>query len=544
MSEIENSSLRASQGVHLKSALLTHIRQELRTPINAIIGYSEMLLEDAASLKRDDFIPDLQKIHVSGKNLLGLVNEILDPEKLKADVRIANLQTFGASVRHDLRTPINAIVGYSEMLLEDADGFNERFIADLHKVHKSGNRLLVLIDDIVDFSQKDLTGGDATKAFDTEAETTHVPDLIRDVVMTLHPIAETNVCTALQGSLLVVDDNEVNRDILSRRLAREGHTMSVACDGVEALRMMREGKFDLVLLDIIMPGMNGYQVLQHIKSDLALRDVPVIMISALNDIESVVHCIEMGAEDYLPKPFNPVLLKARIDASLEKKRLRDAEKIYLEQLRVEREKSERLLLNVLPKSIADQLRENQTVIAEKFDDATVLFADLVNFTEWSAGITPVELVYTLNEVFSRFDELTARYGLEKIKTIGDGYMVAGGIPQRRDDHAEAIAEMALDMQDALADFNREHSSAISIRTGINVGPVVAGIIGTKKFIYDLWGNTVNTASRMESHSLAGCIQVTGETHKRLEHKYRFDKRGLIQVKGIGETTTYFLVGRK
>jgi adenylate cyclase len=294
----------------------------------------------------------------------------------------------------------------------------------------------------------------------------------------------------------------------------------------------------------MMPGLNGYQVLERLKATPELRDIPVIMISAIDEIDSIVRCIEIGAEDYLPKPFNPVILRARVAASLEKKRLRDREHAFLAQLRIEREKSERLLLNVLPSTIAERLKEDQGVIAESFSEATILFADVVGFTQMSALIKPVELVYLLNEIFSSFDELAARHGLEKIKTIGDAYMVAAGLPERRHDHAEAMAEMALDMQDALAAFNRARGAALDIRTGLNTGPVVAGIIGTSKFIYDLWGDAVNTASRMESHSTPGRIQVTATTFERLRHAYRFESRGLINVKGKGDMPTYFLLGRK
>ncbi len=315
-------------------------------------------------------------------------------------------------------------------------------------------------------------------------------------------------------------------------------------DGALALAALGERRFDLVLLDIMMPGLNGYQVLERLKASAGTRDIPVIMISALDDLDGIVRCIEMGAEDYLPKPFNPVILRARVGASLEKKRLRDREQAYLAQLRVEREKSERLLLNVLPAAIAERLKEDQGVIAESFAEATILFSDVVGFTEMSARVTPEALVYLLNEIFSAFDALAARHGLEKIKTIGDCYMVAAGLPERRADHAEAMAEMALDMQDALDAFNRSRGVSLSVRTGINTGPVVAGIIGTSKFIYDLWGDAVNTASRMESHSLPGRIQATAATYERLRGKYVFEERGPVHVKGKGEMHTYFLVGRK
>jgi len=214
------------------------------------------------------------------------------------------------------------------------------------------------------------------------------------------------------------------------------------------------------------------------------------------------------------------------------------------ELRKERNKTENLLLNLLPEPIAERLKEEPGVIADKFEKATILFADLVNFTQISTTMPATKLVYLLNEIFSSFDELTEKHGLEKIKTIGDAYMVAGGIPIARPDHAEASAEMALDMLVAIEELNVKLEATFDLRIGINSGPVVAGVIGTKKFIYDLWGNAVNTASRMESHGVPGRIQVSFYTYELLRDKYEFEERGSIDIKGQGEMRTYFLTGPK
>lgn len=209
----------------------------------------------------------------------------------------------------------------------------------------------------------------------------------------------------------------------------------------------------------------------------------------------------------------------------------------------EQEKCDRLLLNILPESIAAKLKDGQSSIADGFAEVTILFADIVGFTVLSAQISPEELLIFLNEIFSAFDSLTEKYGLEKIKTIGDAYMVVGGLPNPSTNHAESIAEMALDMQEELAKFNAKHHAGINIRIGINTGPAIAGVIGTKKFIYDLWGDAVNTAARMESHGVAGAIQVTQSTYDILRNKYLFEDRGIINIKGKGEMNTYLLKGR-
>jgi len=219
-------------------------------------------------------------------------------------------------------------------------------------------------------------------------------------------------------------------------------------------------------------------------------------------------------------------------------------KLAQEALKVQQEQSEKLLLNILPKPIAERLKAQQSTIADSFGEVSVLFADIVGFTELSARMSPTELVKRLNVIFSHFDQLAEKYGVEKIKTIGDAYMVVGGLPMPRDDHAEAIAQMALGMQAKIAKLCADTGEKLAIRVGINSGPVVAGVIGVSKFTYDLWGDTVNVAARMEATGNAGRIQVTDVTYELLKDKYLCEKRGVIQVKGKGNMMTYWLLEKK
>jgi adenylate cyclase len=219
-------------------------------------------------------------------------------------------------------------------------------------------------------------------------------------------------------------------------------------------------------------------------------------------------------------------------------------KLAQEELKIQQEQSEKLLLNILPKAIAERLKVEQSTIADSFEEVSVLFADIVGFTELSGRMSPTELVKRLNVIFSHFDQLAEMYGVEKIKTIGDAYMVVGGLPTPRDDHAEAIAEMALGMQAKIAKLSDDTGEKLAIRIGINSGPVVAGVIGVSKFTYDLWGDTVNVAARMEVTGFAGSIQVTDVTYELLKDKYIFEKRGIIPVKGKGDMITHWLVKRK
>ena len=367
------------------------------------------------------------------------------------------------------------------------------------------------------------------------------------------PAAEAAVQNPAQTAVvLVVDDSRTLRRLLIRALNEIGvRNITEAADGREALNLVRAREFDLVLLDMEMPELDGLQVLYAIKSDPLTRAVPVIVVSGAEQFDNAVKCIEIGAEDYLPKPFNPVLLRARVMSSLEKKRLRDLDRVRLKELQCEKEllqfekeKSERLLLNILPRPIADRLKSGERTIADNYSAVTVMFADLVGFTQFSSRTNAGELVTMLNQIFTAFDRLVERHGLEKIKTIGDSYMVVGGLPIARNDHAIAVAEMALELLEAIAIINREVGSERAIRIGINSGPVVAGVIGRKKFSYDLWGSTVNLAARLESGGMPGQIHGSQSSYELVKDHFDFTERGVIHAKGVGDITTYFLTGKR
>ena len=371
------------------------------------------------------------------------------------------------------------------------------------------------------------------------------------VAIIFNTMIEHNPLSIEKMRVLVVDDSRTLRKVLVRELRQIGPMqIEEASDGLEALEILQARTFDLVLLDMEMPELDGLGVLTALKESDQLSGLPVIVISSAEEIDKTVKCIEMGAEDYLPKTFNPILLRARILSSFEKKRLRDLEKDYLEQLQKEKEllqmeqmKSERLILNILPKPIAERLKKNEKNISSSYEDVTILFSDIVGFTQMSSLLTPSDLVALLNDLFTRFDKRAELLGLEKIKTIGDAYMAAGGVPVPRADHADIVADMALGMLEDLAEFNRDNQISLQMRIGLNSGPVVAGIIGFTKFSYDLWGSTVNVASRMESSSVIGKIQISPSTAKALIGRFDLQGREVIEVKGIGKVLTHFLLKR-
>jgi hypothetical protein len=352
--------------------------------------------------------------------------------------------------------------------------------------------------------------------------------------------------------ILVVDDSKMLRMGIARSLRQLGVTkIEEAVDGQHALERLEQETFDLMLLDMEMPQMDGLAVLARMQANPELRNLPVIVISGGEAIEEVVSCIEMGAEDYLPKPFSQVLLRARLTSSLEKKKLRDLEIIQRKQLESqhlrliqEQEKSELLLLNILPVSISERLKGGEQRCADSHANVSVLFADLVGFTRMSQGMTASQLVEVLHALFSEFDQLVEQAELEKIKTIGDCYMLVGGLPEARDDHAKAVVSTALLMLEAMDRFNEANNTELMMRIGIHSGPVVAGVIGKHKFTYDLWGNTVNVSSRMESSGTPGRVHISAQTAELLGDDFALESRGLVQAKGLGEVATFYVNGHK
>ena len=539
---VESSQKLNNTASSLNDEGLIAIGESLRVPTASIIEYVKNILTLSKQHKNlEDFTPDLEKMLRSGSQLFTLVTKLF----FDREAQTVDLESFSSTIRHDLRTPINAFIGYSEMLLEDIEmDVYPDICGYLQQILSLSRRLLSIIDDLSHIAKADSTA--KVEALPPTPIPKITPLAEQPVPVAKTPFVspakqqEDLIDTIQTSSLLVVDDKESNRELLSRRLDKQGFKVDTAENGKQALDMVYQNDYDLVLLDIIMPEVDGFQVLAQMKKDQKLRHIPVIMISALDEIDGVVRCIDMGAEDYLQKPFNQVILKAKINASLERKRFRDKEQAYLRTLKAEQEKSEKLLLNILPKPIADRLKVNKETIADDFDEVTVLFADLVKFTQMSAGISARALVDKLNEIFFAFDILTEVHGLEKIKTIGDAYMLVGGVPTQRPDHAEAVADIAIDMFKAIERINHQNASHLQIRIGIHTGPVVAGVIGKNKFNYDLWGDAVNIASRMESQGVPGKIQVSEATYQRLKKSFSLEKRGIVDIKGKGRMTTYFL----
>ncbi|MBB6481726.1 adenylate/guanylate cyclase domain-containing protein [Spirochaeta isovalerica] len=336
-----------------------------------------------------------------------------------------------------------------------------------------------------------------------------------------------------KSRILIVDDIEENLRVLTETLTEEGFYPLQAKSGERAIAIAKKAQPDLILLDIKMPGMDGYETIDRLKSDPDTAPIPVIFISALNQIEDKVRGFTAGAVDYVSKPFQKEEVIARVGTHLS---LRQA----LRNVEIEREKSEKLLLNILPESVARELKDTGVSKPQRFDNVTFFFSDFVGFTGMSAEVEPEELIEQLNELFTEFDNIMERNNCERIKTIGDAYLAVCGIPEADSRHGENIIKASQEIISYLDSYRQETGRQWRVRIGIHSGNAVGAIVGTKKYIYDVFGDSVNTASRMESNSEPGRINISETTYELVKDRFDFEEREPIMVKGKGSMNMFFL----
>lgn len=508
------------------------MRHELRTPLNAIIGYGEMMQEDAQDYSLTGFQPDLDEVVTLGKELNVSVQELLGTPEIRETPDMVDVSALRKHVIERLTPVAEALLVLSTRLsIKAAEEDQSILISNLERVHTSARRFSELLEQVG--AQHGYAWGGKDDASAQEA---------LDLVQQYQSYVSTNqsLASGLEqhkvagGRILVVDDNEMNRSLLFDQLYRQGHTVEVVDNGAEAIQRLREKAFDVVLLDVMMPVMDGIQTLEIIKSEPKTRELPVIMLSAVDDMDKVVRCIEMGAEEYLPKPFERVLLRARIGAALEKKRLRDRERMYLEQIEIEKKHSEELLRVILPEEIVSELRTTNTVAPRRYEEVAVMFCDIVGFTPYCEANEPEDVVSYLQDLVECYEDLAGKYKLEKIKTIGDAFMAAAGLLIPLENPVANCVKCALEMVNDTARI----AAHWQVRIGIHVGPVIAGVVGRKKYLFDLWGDTVNTAARVESYGKPGTVHLSREAWSRVERMAEGQSMGAVEIRGKGSMELY------
>lgn len=416
-------------------------------------------------------------------------------------------------VRHDLRGHLAVVINYSELLQKRSVQLGtSQYSEDLVGLMKTARRALEVLDNLAS------TGS------------------IRPPPAPLPPVAPTGLfphqLSSERGKLLVVDDNKENRDILQTLLEQLGHTVVATASGREALELLAADSFDLVLLDVMMPEMDGFTVLRRMKADTDLRHIPVLMVSAFDRLDGIVEGIARGAEDYLTRPFNELLLRARIGACLEKKRLRDRERDHLLQI-------DRLLHAIFPPEVVEELTQNGFIQPRRHDKVGVCFVDVVGFTSFCdrhAG-RPEEVVRLLEWYVEVFEAIARKHRVQKVKTIGDAFLMVSGLLRPVENPVLQLVCCAVDLLEQI----KSGPAGWQVRVGIHVGPVVAGTLGESQYSFDLWGSTVNIAARMESLSRPGTLTLSETAWSEVKELCRGWPRDAA-VRGIGAMTIWEFAG--
>jgi class 3 adenylate cyclase/CheY-like chemotaxis protein len=486
---------------------------------NRVQGAVDLILHCASSLATDlgrlgapeSARRDLDTITKATRHFVALAAEVFSNP---------HAQNFQSRVRHDLLTPLGQITGYAELLLEDLkEPWRAKSEPVLQQVHQAAGRLRETVESMLAVPQP-------------EAAESH-----DGVVAGLSGIRPQPSPLREHGRVLAADDNEFNRQILQRWLGRLGHTAHMASDGAEVLAALATENFDVILLDIIMPGMDGVQVLQRIREHTEWQHIPVIVVSALHEMDAVTRCIELGAEDYITRPFQPALLQARIGTCLEKKRMRDREAVHLRQIEEERGKFNALIHAILPDEVVNELQSTGMFLPQRHDEVAVLFADIVHFSDYCERHSPEEVVSHLQRLVQAFETIVQRYEVQKIKTIGDAFMAAAGLLKPMQNAVENCVRCGLDMVHAA----KQLPPHWDLRVGIHSGSVVAGLLGSRQYLFDLWGATVNAAARIEEQAASGSVTLSQAAWQRVSGIGRAEPLGVVCMKGVGKIALFRFV---
>ena len=484
------------------NAWLAATRQELAAPAEALVRGSTALRSAIPSDAPPRVVQAVENILTRSQQLHDLIARWLHPEH---DGELDDTQE--KALRHDLRGHAAYIIGMCRLWQQQAAKYSmERFDPALETLAATAGHIVTLLDKLISFKRS---------AAPTAAEEAGLAELIR--YMDSLPASQE------RGDILVVDDSPYNREYLRDLLTQQGHRVVTAADGEEALRLIAVQPFDLILLDVLMPGITGFGLLERLKGSELWRHIPVIMVSALEDEKGVVNCIARGAEDYLRRPVEPLLLRARVGACLEKKRLRDREITYLGRI-------DQLLHALFPPEVVVELKETASIRPRRYERVGVLFLDVAGFTAYCNAHRdrPEEVVNSLQQHFLAFERIARMHGVQKIKTIGDAFMGTAGLLRPCDNPVRTLIRCGQDMIQSA----RTGTPPWEVRVGIHIGPVVAGVLGETQYSFDLWGDTVNIAARMESAGQLGTVTLSADAWREVSKLGRAELRQ-VAVHGKG-----------
>jgi class 3 adenylate cyclase len=507
----QRPAARGEQPGRARPFYLARRRQDLLAPTHALIEMVDLLTAEEKIAACGPILADLQKIKLHAQRMAAMIQSALDPGR--------SVDEASKTLNHDLSNCLTPILGYGGDLARVArryflDGFADEF----REVDGLGHRVQYLAQATI--AQLRSPAGHAF-AEDVNLYLERIPAPGAGDDDALAPSAEP-------GRILVAEDNEPVRDLLCEYLRSQGHDVVPARDGAEALELLEAGNFDLVMTDIEMPRADGFEVIERLRSDPRGRAIPVIVISGHSGLDGIAHCIKMGAEDYLPKPFNRVILKARVDACLEKKRLRDRS----EQ---ERLRYNDLLNAILPGPVVRELVETDAVKPRRREGVAVLFADIVGFTTYCDDHSdcPEFVVQHLRRLFEDWEKEASALGVQKIKTIGDAFMAASGLLEDVPNPVIDCVRLGLRMIEFTQRLRDGAGQELGfeLRVGVHVGTVVSGVLGRRQSLFDLWGDTVNIAARLESHGDAGCVNLSVEAWEQIRSSLAGERHSFRELKG-------------
>jgi CheY-like chemotaxis protein/signal transduction histidine kinase len=513
----------------VRRAALAHVRHELRTPINAILGYSELILEEDPGPELE---PDLRRIIEAGSTLLGLVDRILNPAQLTGDIT-RDLESYAEEVRVELRTPVNSVIGYAELLMEaEEEAGRETHLSDLERIRTSAQALLADSGDIVSVA---LAAPGPTGTPEATLDALGVSSRLAESVLSSikHSGVGARRSPEGEGSLLVVDDNATSRDLLARQLAGHGYIVDTAENGAQALERARSGAFDMILLDVIMPVMDGVETLRRLKGDERLRDIPVVMLSSLDETDGALRCLEMGAEEYLAKPVPSRLLEARIAANLTMRRLREHTSLLRERIKEDEALLDRLMGQAFPSAAAERMSAGADY-RETVSQASVLILRL-DPGDASGDSDPERYLARLSELCAAGGAEAAARGMDAYATQRDGFVVAvAGTPDAPGDPQE-LGDLALSLMGT-----GEDGRGWRPRGALHMGPVVAAIVGGQRPRFDVWGEAVETAGLLAAQADPGTVLVSPTARTLLSDPARLQSVGVAEVPGRGRMKLHSL----
>ncbi|OWK34860.1 adenylate/guanylate cyclase domain-containing protein [Fimbriiglobus ruber] len=498
-----------------RRAWAAYFRHELTDPVVALAEYTRDLAARSAEAGHAETAQTAARVRERAEQLLATVHQLSAAGPTPVDA--ADEREYRRTVRHDLRAAAAFVVSACEDMAEGSPpDVATVLVPVLSRSLTTARHVIDLIESVVRYGR---TPEAAPPDGPAHAMLARLPAVIAGDIPTPH------------GLILVVDDNEYGRDLIVKALSHQGHTVEVACDGYEAqkrLSLTDRPVPDLILLDVMMPGLTGPELLRWLKADDRLWHVPVIMVSALGEDDSVLACIAAGAEDYLTRPVKSGLLRARIAGCLEKKRLRDREIEY--QTRIAG-----LVRAIFPPAAVTEWEQTGTIRTRLHERVGVLFLDVVGFTALCEKHQdePEEVIRSLQTQVEMYEDTARRHGVQKIKTIGDAFMGAVGLQPTVANPALTLLRCALDL---IAD-TACHPAGWRVRVGIHVGPVVTGILGKTQFSYDIWGHTVNAAERVEATGRAGVVSLTDEAWQMLDGVAEGESRQIV-ARGIGVMTVW------